>query len=101
MLARFLVESFHPLAHVGYGLEFGLPGLLIEGLSCSILYDFANSQYLLISAGLALTATRQVTASAVVPPDYYFESMTPAALAVLPEPIIVTSLALEPPPLRV
>ena len=39
MLARFLVESFHPLAHVGYGLEFGLPGLLIEGLSHSISYE--------------------------------------------------------------
>ena len=31
MLGRFLDAVIHPLIHVGYGVEFGLPGMVIEG----------------------------------------------------------------------
>jgi hypothetical protein len=32
MLSRFLSGLLHPLIHVGYGAEFGLPGLMVEGI---------------------------------------------------------------------
>lgn len=32
MLARFFAGIFHPLIHTGYGLEFGLPGIIAEGM---------------------------------------------------------------------
>jgi hypothetical protein len=31
MMARFLGALFHAFIHVGYGLEFGIPGLVAEG----------------------------------------------------------------------
>ena len=31
MLARLLDGLLHPLIHVGYGVEFGLKGMLVEG----------------------------------------------------------------------
>jgi hypothetical protein len=31
MLGRLLDGVVHPLIHVGYGVEFGLPGMVIEG----------------------------------------------------------------------
>ena len=31
MLGRLLDAVIHPLIHVGYGVEFGLPGMVIEG----------------------------------------------------------------------
>ncbi|EKM51237.1 uncharacterized protein PHACADRAFT_263270 [Phanerochaete carnosa HHB-10118-sp] len=33
VLARFLGGFLHPLIHAGYGAEFGLPGLIAEGIS--------------------------------------------------------------------
>ncbi|KAL6302568.1 hypothetical protein BKA93DRAFT_827272 [Sparassis latifolia] len=33
MLNRFLSGIFHPLIHTGYGVEFGLPGMVAEGLA--------------------------------------------------------------------
>ena len=32
MLSRFLGGFLHPLIHCGYGAEFGLPGLIAEGM---------------------------------------------------------------------
>lgn len=31
MLTRFLVGVIHPFIHVGYGMEFGIPGMIAEG----------------------------------------------------------------------
>jgi len=31
MLNRFLDAILHPMIHVGYGFEFGLPGMVVEG----------------------------------------------------------------------
>lgn len=33
MLSRFLAGFLHPLIHAGYGSEFGLPGLIAEGIA--------------------------------------------------------------------
>ena len=38
MLARFLGGFLHPLIHCGYGCEFGLPGLVAEGVHITALY---------------------------------------------------------------
>ncbi|KDR73013.1 hypothetical protein GALMADRAFT_281208 [Galerina marginata CBS 339.88] len=34
MLSRFLSGVLHPMIHTGYGAEFNLPGMIIEGMSC-------------------------------------------------------------------
>ena len=31
MLNHFLDGLFHPMIHVGYGVEFGMPGMVAEG----------------------------------------------------------------------
>ncbi len=33
MLNRFLGGLVHPMIHTAYGLEFGLPGIVVEGMS--------------------------------------------------------------------
>lgn len=33
MACRFLELIMHPMIHFGYGIEFGLPGMMIEGTS--------------------------------------------------------------------
>lgn len=42
MLSRFLSGVLHPMIHVGYGAEFELPGMLVEGKS-SGKSDISNS----------------------------------------------------------
>ncbi|EFI26569.1 hypothetical protein CC1G_15783 [Coprinopsis cinerea okayama7 len=64
MLARFFSGVVHPLIHTGYGVEFGLPGLVAEGL--------------------AQTAVHAPGASALVPPEL-FESSTFSALSGMAE----------------
>ncbi|KAJ4480913.1 hypothetical protein J3R30DRAFT_3656651 [Lentinula aciculospora] len=39
MLCRFLASILHPLIHFGYGVEFGLPGLMSEGLAQTAVHD--------------------------------------------------------------
>jgi len=41
MLGRFLSGLFHPVIHVGYGVEYGIPGMVIEGLDISF-YPFCT-----------------------------------------------------------
>ncbi|KAH6905273.1 hypothetical protein BKA70DRAFT_1226037 [Coprinopsis sp. MPI-PUGE-AT-0042] len=37
MLSRFIAGALHPIIHMGYGAEFGLPGMLAEGLAqCAV-----------------------------------------------------------------
>lgn len=31
MLNRFMAALLHPLIHTGYGVEFNIPGLVVEG----------------------------------------------------------------------
>ncbi len=39
MLARFIGGAIHPLIHVGYGMEFGLPGIVAEGITMAALTE--------------------------------------------------------------
>ena len=40
-ISRFMDNLVHPMIHIGYGLEFGLPGLVVEGkLLYFVLSDF-------------------------------------------------------------
>lgn len=39
MLNRLMDSLYHPMIHIGYGLEFGLPGMLVEGSIPVFPYD--------------------------------------------------------------
>lgn len=39
MLSRFLMGVVHPIIHAGYGCEFGLPGLVAEGLAMACVQE--------------------------------------------------------------
>ncbi|KAG2135389.1 uncharacterized protein EDB93DRAFT_1092359 [Suillus bovinus] len=39
MLSRFVDAVMHPLIHCGYGVEFGLKGMLAQGLSMTTMHD--------------------------------------------------------------
>ncbi|KAF9467641.1 hypothetical protein BDZ94DRAFT_1305265 [Collybia nuda] len=43
MLNRFFDGLVHPMIHVGYGLEFGLPGMVVEGLSSAAIHHADTS----------------------------------------------------------
>ncbi|KIK04430.1 hypothetical protein K443DRAFT_93183 [Laccaria amethystina LaAM-08-1] len=43
MLGRLLDGVVHPLIHVGYGVEFGLPGMVIEGLAWAAVHQGLSS----------------------------------------------------------
>ncbi|KAG1838533.1 hypothetical protein DFJ58DRAFT_125006 [Suillus subalutaceus] len=40
MLARFLGGLFHAFIHVGYGAEFGIPGMVVEGLALASVHEY-------------------------------------------------------------
>jgi hypothetical protein len=46
MLARFFSGVVHPVIHTGYGLEFGLPGMLAEGGHIPSLVPLTSSSIL-------------------------------------------------------
>lgn len=39
MLDRFMAALYHSIIHVGYGIEFGVPGMVIEGLAMTALHS--------------------------------------------------------------
>ncbi|KAJ3572059.1 hypothetical protein NP233_g3334 [Leucocoprinus birnbaumii] len=46
MLSRFLSGLLHPMIHVGYGAEFGLPVMLVEGLASTSVHHSTVSKLL-------------------------------------------------------
>lgn len=40
MFARFLGALFHAFIHVGYGAEFGIPGMVVEGLALTSVHEY-------------------------------------------------------------
>ncbi|KAG6824816.1 hypothetical protein H0H93_001507, partial [Arthromyces matolae] len=68
MFNRFLSGLIHPLIHTGYGLEFGLPGMVAEGEFCPVtsfyIFDLSPS-------GLAQTAVHSDDASPGIPDDFF------------------------------
>jgi len=61
MFSRFMSGLMHPLIHVGYGLEFGLAGILVEGL--------------------AQSAVHRPNVSALIPRSYFDEAFYSNAVA--------------------
>jgi hypothetical protein len=61
MLNRFLADLLHPFIHLVYGLEFGLPGQVAEGLAC--------------------TAVHQAQQTELVPPSFFAKPPGPGILA--------------------
>ncbi|KAK1229403.1 hypothetical protein PQX77_007541 [Marasmius sp. AFHP31] len=43
MLGRFCDGLLHPMIHAGYGVEFGLPGMFVEGLAMTSINPFHNN----------------------------------------------------------
>ncbi|KAF5350905.1 hypothetical protein D9758_010511 [Tetrapyrgos nigripes] len=43
MLSRFLDAILHPMIHLGYGAEFGLPGMIVEGLAQTVVHGATSS----------------------------------------------------------
>lgn len=53
MLSRFVDGIMHPLIHCGYGVEFGLKGMLSEGLAITALRDAHPLRFLPLSLSVA------------------------------------------------
>ncbi|KAK0186392.1 hypothetical protein F5146DRAFT_1065729 [Armillaria mellea] len=64
MLNRFMDGLIHPLIHTAYGLEFGLPGIVIEGLAQAAVHH-DNLQNLLPYSALASVAALDARAEEV------------------------------------
>ena len=47
MLARFLAGIYHPFIHIGYGLEFGIDGMVAEGLAQMCVHEDLNKALIL------------------------------------------------------
>ncbi|KAF9219897.1 hypothetical protein BS17DRAFT_788621 [Gyrodon lividus] len=47
MLSRFLDGILHPMIHAGYGVEFGLKGMLAEGLALGAVHDVCERGFCL------------------------------------------------------
>ncbi|TFY67529.1 hypothetical protein EVJ58_g1558 [Rhodofomes roseus] len=67
MFDRFYARAYHPLIFVGYGLEFGLLGLVAEGLAQTACHPLEATKYFAASEFAALSeagssAVAQVTA---------------------------------------
>ncbi|KAF8915039.1 hypothetical protein CPB85DRAFT_1218283 [Mucidula mucida] len=45
MLARLFDGAAHPMIHVGYGLEFGLPGMVVEGLAQAAVHEARDAPF--------------------------------------------------------
>ncbi|KAL0573270.1 hypothetical protein V5O48_008677 [Marasmius crinis-equi] len=58
MLNRFLDGILHPMIHVGYGVEFNLPGMVAEGL--------------------AQTATHKASSTVLIPPSLFGSDVVPS-----------------------
>ena len=52
MLSRFLTGVLHPTIHIGYGAEFNLPGMIVEGK------DYQTQYYTKGSLVVALISSR-------------------------------------------
>ncbi|KAI6118361.1 hypothetical protein F5141DRAFT_614817 [Pisolithus sp. B1] len=45
MLSRFMLSLFHALIHVGNGVEFGLKGMVVEGLALAAVQDLFGNEF--------------------------------------------------------
>jgi len=70
MLNRFFEGILHPMIHVGFGVEFGLPGILAEGREMFLGIKI-TTKCLLPSQGLAQTAVHRKLSTGVFPPSFF------------------------------
>ncbi|THU98567.1 hypothetical protein K435DRAFT_777443 [Dendrothele bispora CBS 962.96] len=76
MLSRFVDGLLHPMIHVGYGAELGLPGMIIEGMRLSILSNLVSETTR--PAGLSQTAVHKPSTSPVIPPSMFTTKPVPS-----------------------
>lgn len=97
MLARLLSLLMHGLIHLGYGLEFGLPVMVIEGMPfIKHLYN-ALLKMIVLSIGLASIAVHQTDMASAIPESLFIS--TPEESGVFQHLIssVHSSLSLSPP----
>lgn len=70
MLDRFLSGLLHPMIHTGYGAEFRLPGMVVEGIYLRV-QESKNTTQLMI--GLAQTAVHVPASTDLIPPSLFEE----------------------------
>ncbi|EAU83612.2 hypothetical protein CC1G_07985 [Coprinopsis cinerea okayama7 len=63
MLNRFLDSIMHPLIHAGYGLEFNIPVMLVEGVAQAMLHKPSSSILIPRELFFPLSATRDESSS--------------------------------------
>ncbi|KAL0563909.1 hypothetical protein V5O48_018150, partial [Marasmius crinis-equi] len=68
MLSRFYYAGMHAMIHVGYGVEFGLPGMFVEGLALTAIGQ-ANSEVIIPPALFASIETLRENPSQVPLPE--------------------------------
>lgn len=80
MLDRFLASIVHPMIHLGYGLEFGLPGIVLEGKEFAVFQLYLTD---VSRSGLAQTAVHDVEATPCLPKSLFdtVESSQPSTHA--------------------
>jgi hypothetical protein len=76
MLARLLALLMHGFIHLGYGLEFGLPVMVIEGMSLVTHIRITSSSMLMIIslAGLASAAVHKADVATLMPESLFTSS---------------------------
>jgi len=74
MLARLFDGLVHPFIHVGYGVEFRLKGMLVEGTWCDVMYrgDYSKLGF----QGLAMVAVHDVGVRGSLPPSLFAPTST-------------------------
>jgi hypothetical protein len=72
MLARLLDGLIHPLIHVGYGYEFGVPGMIVEGLRRCVLPENCSLKKQK-TKGLSQAAVHGATSTPVIPSSLWKE----------------------------
>jgi hypothetical protein len=77
MLNRFFDGLVHPMIHAGYGFEFGLPGMVVEGTHIWKVDTGVDDPHLENLTGLASTAVHQAGSSAVITRSLFESSPVP------------------------
>ena len=71
MLDRFLSGLLHPIIHTGYGAEFRLPGMVVEGIYLRVQESKNTTQ---LMTGLAQTAVHVPASTDLIPPSLFEET---------------------------
>ncbi|GLB42908.1 putative protein of unknown function (DUF4243) [Lyophyllum shimeji] len=81
MLNRFLDGLLHPMIHVGYGCEFGLPGMIVEGLASTAVHKASASPLIPRSLWASTPVSALESLTSRLPSALSLASSTPASAA--------------------